>query len=281
MKSMTGFSEASLNKDGIQFKCFVKSLNSRFIEVNIKLPNNLKKHEGWIRDLIKKNFARGKIDLDLYYTSPPKEHLKVSDNFIKLVKQNEQNAISKGLDLVPASYLDLLRLRDSIQSDYVLSETSLKALIKKSSVKLTQTRDVEGKTISKDMKKLTAKMQKSINKIKRLEKHNTQHLQKKFKRIKAELKLSDKEINMNEIFSSFSKADINEEVVRFQSHLDLVSKLMKTNDLIGKKLDFYTQEMLRETNTLSSKALIAEIKNEAVELKTLIEKMKEHAQNVE
>ena len=278
---MTGFSEASLNKDGIQFKCFVKSLNSRFIEVNIKLPNNLKKHEGWIRDLIKKNFARGKIDLDLYYTSPPKEHLKVSDNFIKLVKQNEQNAISKGLDLVPASYLDLLRLRDSIQSDYVLSETSLKALIKKSLVKLTQTRDVEGKTISKDMKKLTAKMQKSINKIKRLEKHNTQHLQKKFKRIKAELKLSDKEINMNEIFSSFSKADINEEVVRFQSHLDLVSKLMKTNDLIGKKLDFYTQEMLRETNTLSSKALIAEIKNEAVELKTLIEKMKEHAQNVE
>ena len=278
---MTGFSEASLNKDGIQFKCFVKSLNSRFIEVNIKLPNNLKKHEGWIRDLIKKNFARGKIDLDLYYTSPPKEHLKVSDNFIKLVKQNEQNAISKGLDLVPASYLDLLRLRDSIQSDYVLSETPLKALIKKSLVKLTQTRDVEGKTISKDMKKLTAKMQKSINKIKRLEKHNTQHLQKKFKRIKAELKLSDKEINMNEIFSSFSKADINEEVVRFQSHLDLVSKLMKTNDLIGKKLDFYTQEMLRETNTLSSKALIAEIKNEAVELKTLIEKMKEHAQNVE
>ena len=278
---MTGFSEASLNKDGIQFKCFVKSLNSRFIEVNIKLPNNLKKHEGWIRDLIKKNFARGKIDLDLYYTSPPKEHLKVSDNFIKLVKQNEQNAISKGLDLVPASYLDLLRLRDSIQSDYVLSETSLKALIKKSLVKLTQTRDIEGKTISKDMKNLTAKMQKSINKIKRLEKHNTQHLQKKFKRIKAELKLSDKEINMNEIFSSFSKADINEEVVRFQSHLDLVSKLMKTNDLIGKKLDFYTQEMLRETNTLSSKALIAEIKNEAVELKTLIEKMKEHAQNVE
>jgi uncharacterized protein (TIGR00255 family) len=56
---------------------------------------------------------------------------------------------------------------------------------------------------------------------------------------------------------------------------------MKSKDLIGKKLDFYTQEMLRETNTLSSKALIAEIKNEAVELKSLIEKMKEHAQNVE
>ena len=278
---MTGFSEASLNKDGIQFKCFVKSLNSRFIEVNIKLPNNLKKHEGWIRDLIKKSFARGKIDLDLHYTSPPKEHLKVSDNFIKLVKQNEKNAKSKGLDLVGASYLDLVRLRDSIQSDYVLSETALKALIKKSLAKLAKTREAEGKTTNADMKRLSSKMQKSLNKIKRMEKQNTQHMQKKFKRVKAELKLSNKEINMNEVFSSFSKADINEEVVRFQSHLDLVTKLMKSKDLIGKKLDFYTQEMLRETNTLSSKALIAEIKNEAVELKSLIEKMKEHAQNVE
>ena len=70
MKSMTGFSEASLNKDGIQFKCLVKSLNSRFIEVNVKLPNNLKKFEGWIRDYTKKNFARGKIDICLLYTSP-------------------------------------------------------------------------------------------------------------------------------------------------------------------------------------------------------------------
>jgi uncharacterized protein (TIGR00255 family) len=281
MKSMTGFSEATLNKDGIQFKCFVKSLNSRFIEVNIKLPNNLKKHEGWIRDLIKKSFARGKIDMDLHYTSPPKEHLKVSDNFIKLVKQNEKNAKSKGLDLIGASYLDLVRLRDSIQSDYVLSETALKTLIKKSLAKLAKTREAEGKTTNADMKRLSSKMQKSLNKIKRMEKQNTQHMQKKFKRIKAELKLSNKEINMNEVFSSFSKADINEEVVRFQSHLDLVTKLMKSKDLIGKKLDFYTQEMLRETNTLSSKALIAEIKNEAVELKSLIEKMKEHAQNVE
>jgi uncharacterized protein (TIGR00255 family) len=219
--------------------------------------------------------------MDLHYTSPPKEHLKVSDNFIKLVKQNEKNAKSKGLDLVGASYLDLVRLRDSIQSDYVLSETALKTLIKKSLAKLAKTREAEGKTTNADMKRLSSKMQKSLNKIKRMEKQNTQHMQKKFKRIKAELKLSNKEINMGEVFSSFSKADINEEVVRFQSHLDLVTKLMKSKDLIGKKLDFYTQEMLRETNTLSSKALIAEIKNEAVELKSLIEKMKEHAQNVE
>ena len=281
MKSMTGFSEASLNKDGIQFKCFVKSLNSRFIEVNIRLPNNLKKHEGWIRDFIKKNFARGKIDLDLHYTSPPKEHLKMSDNFLKLVKQNEQKARSKGLELVDLTYLDLLKLRDSIQSDYVLSEISLKSLIKKSLFNLQKNRIEDGKSTKRDMHRLLKKMDKSIAKIEKMEKQNTKHAQKKFERLKKEFQINNKEINMSEIISSFAKADVNEEVVRFKSHLDLVSKLSNSNDLIGKKLDFYSQEMLREINTLSSKAMITEIKNEAVELKSHIEKMKEHAQNVE
>ena len=281
MKSMTGFSEASLNKDGIQFKCLVKSLNSRFIEVNVKLPNNLKKFEGWVRDYTKKNFARGKIDIDIYYTSPPKEHLKISDNFIELVKKNEKNAVKKGLELGSSSYLDLLRLRDSIQDDYMLNENSLKSLVKTSLMKLKKTRLVEGKSIKNDMNKLIATMNRSIKKVNKMEKLNIKHIQKKFKRIKSEIELSNKDLNLNEVFSAFNKADINEEVVRFSSHLELVSKLINSKDIIGKKLDFYSQEMLREINTLSSKAIIPEIKNEAVELKSSIEKVKEHAQNVE
>ena len=281
MKSMTGFSEASLNKDGIQFKCLVKSLNSRFIEVNVKLPNNLKKFEGWIRDYTKKNFARGKIDIDIYYTSPPKEHLKISDNFIELVKKNEKNAVKKGLVLGSSSYLDLLRLRDSIQDDYMLNENSLKSLVKTSLMKLKKTRLVEGKSIKNDMNKLIVTMNRSIKKVNKMEKLNIKHIQKKFKRIKSEIELSNKDLNLNEVFSAFNKADINEEVVRFSSHLELVSKLINSKDIIGKKLDFYSQEMLREINTLSSKAMIPEIKNEAVELKSSIEKVKEHAQNVE
>ena len=281
MKSMTGFSEASLNKDGIQFKCLVKSLNSRFIEVNVKLPNNLKKFEGWIRDYTKKNFARGKIDIDIYYTSPPKEHLKISDNFIELVKKNEKNAVKKGLVLGSSSYLDLLRLRDSIQDDYMLNENSLKSLVKTSLMKLKKTRLVEGKSIKNDMNKLIATMNRSIKKVNKMEKLNIKHIQKKFKRIKSEIELSNKDLNLNEVFSAFNKADINEEIVRFSLHLELVSKLINSKDIIGKKLDFYSQEMLREINTLSSKAMIPEIKNEAVELKSSIEKVKEHAQNVE
>lgn len=280
MRSMTGFSEANLHKDGIEFKCFVKSLNSRFIEVNIRLPNSLKKHEGWIRDLIKKNFARGKIDFDLHYTSPPKEHLKLSDNFLKLVKQNENKARSKGIKLSDLTYLDLLNLRDSIQSDYFLSESSLKSLVKESLSNLQKNCLEDGSSTKKDVKKLLVKMSKSIVKVEKKEKQNIKYVEKKFKRLKKDFQIKNKEVNMNEIISSFSKADINEEIVRFKSHLDLVTKLAESKDSVGKKMDFYTQEMLREVNTLTTKAMIVEIKNEAVELKCLIEKMKEHAQNV-
>ena len=86
---------------------------------------------------------------------------------------------------------------------------------------------------------------------------------------------------VSEVFSNINKSDINEEVVRFVSHLDLVKELIHLKQPIGKKLDFYTQELLREANTMSSKALIADIKNESVELKSYIERVKEHAQNVE
>ena len=141
-----------------------------------------------------------------------------------------------------------------------MSESSLKILIKKSLLNLQKNRIEDGKSTKRDMDRLLKKMHKSISKIEKMEKQNTKHVQRKFERLKKEFQIKNKEINMNEIISSFAKADVNEEVVRFKSHLALVSKL---------------------ANTLSSKAMIAEIKNEAVELKSHIEKMKEHAQNVE
>ena len=105
-------------------------------------------------------------------------------------------------------------------------------------------------------------MSKSITKVEKMEKQNITHVEQKFKRLKKEFEIKNKEINMNEIISSFSKADINEEIVRFKSHLELVTKLAESKDSIGKKMDFYSQEMLREVNTLTTKAMIVEIKNE-------------------
>ena len=281
MRSMTGFSESTLLKDDIEFKCISKSLNSRFLEINVKLPVNLKSHEGWIRDYIQKNFTRGKIDVDIFFTAPPKEQLRISDNFLKLVKENESRIKKHGFDIASSTYFELLKVRDSIQKDYVLKDSSLRDLVKRSLIRLRRTRETEGKATKADLERLIAGMRKSIKSIKKMEKINSKQIHKKLNRFKTALEADQKEINISEAFATLNKTDINEEIVRLSSHLDLVAKLIRSNKAIGKKLDFYTQEMQRETNTISSKALIAEIKNESVELKVLIEMVKEHAQNVE
>ena len=281
MRSMTGFSESTLIKDEVEFKCISKSLNSRFLEINVKLPINLKSHEGWIREYVKKNFNRGKIDIDVFFTSPPKEQLKISDSFLKLVKESELRIKKHGFDVASSTYSELLKIRDSIQKDYVLKESSLRDLVKRSLVRLRKTREIEGKATKADLERLIASMIKSIKSIKKMEKTNSKQIHNKLKRFKVELNIEKKDINFSEAFATLNKGDINEDIVRFNSHLDLVTKLIRSNKAIGKKLDFYTQEMQREANTISSKALIAQIKNESVELKGLIEMVKEHAQNVE
>ena len=281
MRSMTGFSESTLIKDEVEFKCISKSLNSRFLEINVKLPVNLKSHEGWIREYIKKNFTRGKIDIDVFFTSPPKEQLKISDSFLKLVKENESRIKKHGFDIASSTYSELLKIRDSIQKDYVLKDSSLRDLVKRSLVRLRKTREIDGKATKADLERLVASMSKSIKSIKKMEKTNSKQIHNKLKRFNLALDIEKKDINFSEAFAALNKGDINEEIVRFISHLDLVTKLIRSNKAIGKKLDFYTQEMQRETNTISSKALIAEIKNESVELKGMIEMVKEHAQNVE
>ncbi len=281
MRSMTGFSESTLIKDEVEFKCISKSLNSRFLEINVKLPVNLKSHEGWIREYIKKNFTRGKIDIDVFFTSPPKEQLKISDSFLKLVKENESRIKKHGFDIASSTYSELLKIRDSIQKDYVLKDSSLRDLVKRSLVRLRKTREIDGKATKADLERLVASMSKSIKSIKKMEKTNSKQIHNKLKRFNVALDIEKKDINFSEAFAALNKGDINEEIVRFISHLDLVTKLIRSNKAIGKKLDFYTQEMQRETNTISSKALIAEIKNESVELKEMIEMVKEHAQNVE
>ena len=108
MKSMTGFSESMILEKGIEFKCISKSLNSRFLEISIKLPSVLKSNEGWIRDSIQKNFSRGKIDLEIFYSAPQQNQLAISDDLIKAIKKNEESIKSRGLDLEKVSYSEIL-----------------------------------------------------------------------------------------------------------------------------------------------------------------------------
>ena len=281
MNSMTGFSENSLQENGIEFKCIAKSLNSRFLEILIKLPNNLKSNEGWIRELLQKNFSRGKVELEIFYSHAFDHHLSISPKLIKEIQNNEKKIRSKGLDLQKISYSEILKISEISQKQLNIKNSSLKSLVRKSIVKLIDTRSAEGDSIKKDLIRLTKLMKKNISQVKKLEKKNIQKSYERINKYQKDLKVSSSEINLSEVISSLGKADINEEIVRFNSHLALVTELLSSKKIIGKKIDFYSQEMVREANTMSSKAGIIEIKNLVVDLKSCIEKVKEHAQNIE
>ena len=281
MKSMTGFAEESTKYNDLEFRCLIRSLNSRFLEINIKTPSFLKNSEGWIRDMIQAKILRGKIDIDLYLHSHQDNTLVLSESFIKQVLRNEKTLRKKGLTLAPSSFTSLFEIEESFKKSNNISDRNLKALVNKSLSSLINTRVKEGKVIKKDLQGCITKMQTRIKKIKKMEKSNFDQIVKKFKRYKKELNLEGKEINISEVFSNLNKSDINEEVVRFTAHLNNVKSLMGSKGVVGKKLDFYSQELLREVNTMSSKALISDIKNECVELKSQIERIKEHSQNVE
>ena len=281
MNSMTGFSENSLQENGIEFKCIAKSLNSRFLEILIKLPNNLKSNEGWIRELLQKKLSRGKVELEIFYSRAIDHHLSVSPKLIKEIKNNEKKIRSKGLDLQKISYSEILKISEISQKQLNIKSSSLKSLVRKSIEKLIDTRSAEGDSIRKDLIRLTKLMKKNISQVKKLEKKNIQKAYERINKYQKDLKVSSSEINLSEVISSLGKADINEEIVRFNSHLALVTKLLSSKKIIGKKIDFYSQEMVREANTMSSKAGIIEIKNRVVDLKSCIEKVKEHAQNIE
>lgn len=281
MKSMTGFAEESTKYNHLEFRCLIRSLNSRFLEINIKTPSFLKNSEGWIRDMIQAKILRGKIDIDLYLHSHQDNTLVLSESFIKQVLRNEKTLRKKGLTLAPSSFTSLFEIEESFKKSNNISDRNLKALVNKSLSSLINTRVKEGKVIKKDLQGCITKMQTRIKKIKKMEKSNFDQIVKKFKRYKKELNLEGKEINISEVFSNLNKSDINEEVVRFTAHLNNVKSLMGSKGVVGKKLDFYSQELLREVNTMSSKALISDIKNECVELKSQIERIKEHSQNVE
>ena len=281
MKSMTGFAEESTKYNDLELRCIIRSLNSRFLEISIKTPSFLKNSEGWIRDMIQAKILRGKIDIDLYLHSHQDNTLVLSESFIKQVLRNEKTLRKKGLTLAPSSFTSLFEIEESFKKSNNISDRNLKALVNKSLSSLINPRVKEGKVIKKDLQGCITKMQTRIKKIKKMEKSNFDQIVKKFKRYKKELNLEGKEINISEVFSNLNKSDINEEVVRFTAHLNNVKSLMGSKGVVGKKLDFYSQELLREVNTMSSKALISDIKNECVELKSQIERIKEHSQNVE
>ncbi len=281
--SMTGFGKSETKFQRKKLNAEIRSLNSKNIDLNLRVPNRYREIESKIRTKINGELSRGKIDLLISIDLHDED--KISSLNYRVIKKyiNELKKISNSSE---SELLKMaIRLPESIKIEKEeISKEEKKVLFKiidKAIIKLNQYRVSEGKSIEKDFKsriKIVHKLVKSVDKLapKRKEK-----IRKKIEDLsKQNLKEIDNKRMEQEIFYFIEKLDINEEIVRLKSNLKYFEKIMTEKAPNGKKLTFISQEIGREINTLGSKANDEKIQKIVVDMKDELEKIKEQLLNV-
>lgn len=281
--SMTGFGKSETKFQRKKLIAEIRSLNSKNIDLNLRIPNRYREIESKIRAKINGELSRGKIDLLISIDLQDEDKISSLNHTVikKYISELKKISASSESELLKMA----IRLPESIKIEKEdISKEEKKVLfeiINKAIIKLNQYRISEGKSIEKDFKnkiKIIYKLVKSVDKIapKRKDK-----IRKKIENLsKQNLKEIDNKRMEQEIFYFIEKLDINEEIVRLKSNLKYFEKIMTEKSPNGKKLTFISQEIGREINTLGSKANDEKLQKIVVEMKDELEKIKEQLLNV-
>ena len=290
--SMTGFGDATTERDGTHYAVEIRSLNNRFFKPVIKLPENVSGLEPELETMLREKLGRGSITYIL------KMRLDSADaayhiNTQALKSYLEQLQEVKGLDrLVHIDLASLVQLPGVCQeprdeTDEIARHGDvIRELSRLAIDKLNSMREREGRSLFNELMKHVTVISNNLNEIaqrapsviedyhKRLSQRVNQLLSK------AELKVNEVDL-IKEVAVFAERADIAEEIQRLGHHLQVFEEACRKDEHAGRKLDFITQEMLREANTIGSKANDAQIARHIVEIKGAIDRLKEQVQNVE
>jgi len=293
MNSMTGFGRATQIVDGLQCIIEIKSVNSRFLDLNIRSPKQVNSVEHSIRKCIQKTIHRGKVDVfvtlqdvadrekQFIINSSLKhqiQHLLVSEGFYREPQEVPLSAVM-------AISNDWVQIQDSEVTEDVLqslvTDTTTNALNA-----LVSMRQSEGIHIQQD---LLHRLSQMTNIIEDINSHKAdaviaykENLRTKMMDYVEGLDITANEDRLlQEVAIMADKTDITEEIVRFRSHVVQLTNTLKMDEPIGRKLDFIIQEMNREVNTIGSKAMDITLTDHVVQLKCELEKVREQVQNIE
>jgi len=290
--SMTGFGDATAERDGTHYSVEIRSLNNRFFKPIIKLPDNVSGLEPEIESLLREKLGRGSITFILKMRVDSAEaayHVNVAalESYLKQLRE------VKGLDGVARIDLaSLLQLPGVCQeprdeTDEIAEHgDTIRAITAKAIEKLESMRDREGQSLFADLMKHSKLIAHELAEIlKRApfvidEYHRKLSLRVNDLMSKAQLQLDQGDL-LKEVAVFAERADISEEIQRLTHHLEAFEQSCRSSEHAGRKLDFITQEMLREANTIASKANDAQIARHIVEIKGEIDRLKEQVQNVE
>ena len=286
--SMTGFGKAEVKLKQLYLNIEIRSLNSKFLDLNIKTPSIFKEMDLSIRSIIKDEVKRGKVELTLHYEKTSEEQ-NISFNKEQVLNYYNQIKTLK-TELNDNSESDILaqvlKLPDIIQHyKEELKESDQKIILKgilEACVELNKFRSKEGESLGKIISNYVKNIQSQIKEIEKFEKERLPEIKTKLNKAIDELQLKDKIDNKRleqEIIYYSEKIDITEEKVRLNEHCNYFLKTLNEQQG-GKKLGFISQEMGREINTLGSKAHNLSIQKIVVNMKDELEKIKEQVLNI-
>ena len=290
VKSMTGYGKSSLSIDTREYQVEIKSVNHKYIDTNIKMPRIISYLEEDIRKIITSKLKRGKIDIFISFENYSKDgnDIQINSNLAKMYIQSlkklaEEESISANIDVTEITKLpDVLTIKSNIDENQIKSE--LLQTVEEAINNLINMRQSEGERISRDILSKISQIEDKKQEIFVLSTGLIdEYVVKLEARIKEILKTEeiDKSRLMQEVVIYADKCSVEEEITRLTSHIEQLRNLINSNEPNGKKMDFIIQEMNRETNTIGSKANNLEITNRVVDIKTILEDIREQIQNIE
>ena len=289
IKSMTGFGRSKYENDQREYIIEIKTVNHRYLDINIKLPRNIAYLEEKIKKEIQRNISRGKVDVYIGFTnnSALKKNISINKEIAtmyinELQKLQEISGINQEIPLSDIiKHPVIWNISDEDDEEIIWEEMQIP--LQEAIDSLISMRQIEGNKIAEDLELRNKAIKEKINEISRLSTGLIDEYVVKLEgRVKELLKteIVDQTRLATEVVIYADKCSIEEEITRLKSHTEQFNELLK-QDVVGKKIDFLIQEMNRETNTIASKANCLEITNIVIELKTELENMREQIQNIE
>lgn len=291
IKSMTGFGRCEFTDEKRKFTVELKSVNHRYLDVNIKMPKKLNFFESSIRALLKEYIERGKVDVYITYEDYTEDNYALKYN-ASLAAQylNYLNNMAEEFGLENdirvsnlSRYPDVLVMEEQDVDEKELWD-GLEHALRGACEQFVASRIKEGENLKGD---LIDKLDDMISYVDFIEKRSPQIMEEYRRRLEDKIKeiLGDRQMDDGRIATEVTiyadKICVDEETVRLRSHINTTKDTLLEGGSIGRKLDFIAQEMNREANTILSKANNIEISDVGINLKTCIEKVREQIQNIE
>jgi uncharacterized protein (TIGR00255 family) len=287
IQSMTGYAASTAESPRGTLALELRSVNSRFLDVQMRIAEELRAFEPMLRERVAERIARGKLDCRLFFVegSAPAgaQHLNAAALArLKALAKEARKAFPKAKELRVADVLRWPGVVSGAPGDERELRAIAERLCKRALDELIAARSREGAKLAAVIGERIAAMRKRVEAVAPLMPQSVAAYQEKLKeRLREALGSADDDRVRAEVAVFAAKVDVDEELTRLRAHLGEVERILKQGGTAGKRLDFIAQELNREANTLAAKAASPAVADGALELKVLVEQMREQVQNIE